>query len=170
MMIGGEEGRGPARGESEGLYHARRVFHALPGSTRDEVLEDLSFRLAQDGAVRAPGELVARLLERERLGCTGLGGGVAIPHCKLRDLDEVVVAVASTAQPIDFGAADGIPVTLIFLVASPAEAAAAHLQALARVSRLLRTPGAADGLRNARSAVEMLGVLRAAEASLAVPS
>ena len=170
MLIGGEESRGPAQGESEGLYHARRVFHALPGSTRDEVLEDLSFRLAQEGAVPAPGELVARLLERERLGCTGLGGGVAIPHCKLRDLGDVVVAVASTAQPIDFGAADGIPVTLIILVASPADAAAAHLQALARISRLLRTPGVADGLRNARSAVEMLGVLRAAEASMAVPS
>jgi PTS system nitrogen regulatory IIA component len=164
MMIGGEESRGPAQGESEGLYHA------LPGATRDEVLEDLSFRLAQDGAVRAPGELVARLLERERLGCTGLGRGVAIPHCKLRDLEEVIVAVASTARPIDFGAADGIPVTLIFLVASPADAAAAHLQALARISRLLRTPGVADGLRSARSAVEMLGVLRGAEASLAVPS
>ena len=60
--------------------------------------------------------------------------------------------------------------SLIFLVASPADAAAAHLQALARISRLLRTPGVADGLRNARSAVEMLGVLRGAEASLAVPS
>jgi PTS system nitrogen regulatory IIA component len=168
MLIGGEESRGPAQGKSEGLYQTRRVFHALPGSTRDEVLEDLSFRLAQEGRAR-PGELVARLLERERLGCTGLGGGVAIPHCKLRDLDEVIVAVASTAQPIDFGAADGIP-TLIFLVASPADAAAPHLQALARISRLLRTPGVADALRNAHSAVEMLAVLRGAEASLAVPS
>ena len=141
------------------------MFHGLPGSTRDEVLEELAFRLAQDGAVRAPGELVARLVERERIGCTGLGGGVAIPHCKLPDLDEVIVAVASTARPIDFGAADGIPVDLIFLVASPVDAAAPHLQALARISRLLRTPGVADALRAARSSAEMLGVLRAAEAS-----
>jgi PTS system nitrogen regulatory IIA component len=120
--------------------------------------------------VRAPGELVARLVERERLGCTGLGGGVAIPHCKLRDLDGVIVAVAAMAQPIDFGAADGIPVGLIFLVASPVDAAAPHLQALARISRLLRTPGVADGLRAARSAVEMLGLLRGAEAGMEVTS
>ena len=161
------EAEGPA---DQGQYHARRVFHGLPGATRDEVLEELAFRLAQEGAVRAPGELVSRLVERERLGCTGLGGGVAIPHCKLRDLDEVIVAVASTARPIDFGAADGIPVSLIFLVASPADAAAPHLQALARISRLLRAPGVADALRAARSAVEMLGVLRGAEASLGMSS
>jgi nitrogen PTS system EIIA component len=170
MLIGGEEGRSSGAAAGDGLYDARRVFHALPGATRDEVLEDLAFRLAQDGCVREPGELVKRLVERERLGCTGLGGGVAIPHCKLRDVSEVIVAVASTAQPVDFGAADGIPVTLIFLVVSPADAAAPHLQALARISRLLRTPGVADGLRAARSAVEMLGVLRGAEAGLAVPS
>jgi PTS system nitrogen regulatory IIA component len=170
MLNGGEEARDAAAGEGEGLYHARRVFHALPGATRDEVLQALAFRLAQEGAVREPGELVTRLVERERLGCTGLGGGVAIPHCKLRDLDEVVVAVASTERPIDFGAADGLPVSLIFLVASPAGAAAPHLQALARISRLLRTPGVADALRAARSSVEMLGVLRGAEASRAVPS
>ena len=85
------------------------MFHALPGSTRDEVLEELAFRLAQEGAVREPGELVARLLERERLGCTGLGGGVAIPHCKLRDLDEVVVAVASTARPSTSARPTGFP-------------------------------------------------------------
>jgi nitrogen PTS system EIIA component len=170
MLIEGEEARERAGPGGEGLYHAGRVFHALPGSTRDEVLEELAFRLAQEGAIRAPGELVARLVERERLGCTGLGGGVAIPHCKLRDLDEVIVAVASTASPIDFGAADGVPVSLIFLVASPTDAAAPHLQALARISRILRTPGVADGLRAARSAVEMLGVLRGAEAALGLAS
>lgn len=168
MLIGGEAARDPGAAEGDGLYHARRVFHALPGATRDEVLEELAFRLAQEGAVREPGELVSRLVERERLGCTGLGGGVAIPHCKLRDLDDVIVAVASTARPIDFGAADGIPVSLIFLVASPTGASAPHLQALARISRLLRAPGVADGLRAARSSVEMLGVLRGAEAGLAV--
>ncbi len=165
MLIEGRQAGESEAAAGEGQYHAGRVFHGLPGSTRDEVLEELAFRLAQDGGVRAPGELVTRLVERERLGCTGLGGGVAIPHCKLPDLDEVIVAVASTARPIEFGAADGIPVSLIFLVASPVNAAAPHLQALARISRLLRTPGVAEGLRTARSAVEMLGVLRGAEAN-----
>lgn len=167
MLIGGEEARESVAVRADGLYDIRRVFQGLPGRTREEVLEELAFRLAQGGAVREPGELVTRLIERERLGCTGLGGGVAIPHCKLRDLAEVVVAVASTERPIDFGASDGIPVTLIFLVASPAEAASPHLQALASISRLLRAPGVVDGLRAARTPLELLGVLRGAEAGLA---
>ncbi len=169
MLIRGEQARDSVAAGADGLYDARRVFQGLPGHTRDEVLEELAFRLAETGAVREPGELVARLIERERLGCTGLGGGVAIPHCKLRDLADVVVAVAST-EPIDFGAPDGIPVTLVFLVASPAEAAAAHLQALARISRLLRAPGVVDGLRAAGTPLEMLGVLRGAEAHRTVTS
>ncbi|HEY1435802.1 MAG TPA: PTS sugar transporter subunit IIA [Thermoanaerobaculia bacterium] len=159
----------PAQGlAGDTLVEPRRVFHHLPGTTREEVLEELAARLAAEGAVAEPGELVTRLIDRERLGCTGLGGGVAIPHCKLRGLPGVVVAIASTATPIDFGAADGVPVDLIFLVASPADAPAAHLQALARISRLLRTPGVAAGLRAARSADELVDRLRAAEAGLAV--
>lgn len=164
------DGAGGPEGPGDGLVEARRVFPRLPGTSRDEVLEELSARLALDGVVPDPGELVARLIDRERLGCTGLGAGVAIPHCKLRDLAGVVVAVATTAAPIDFGAADGVPIEVIFLVASPADAPAAHLQALARISRLLRTPGVVAGLRSACSVPEIVGVLRSAEAGIAVTS
>ena len=170
MLIGQEEAGGRAARGGDGLYEARRVFQGLPGATRDEVLAELALRLAHEGAVRDPAELVRRLVERERLGCTGLGGGIAIPHCKLRDIGEVVVAVASTGRPIDFGAADGLPVTLIFLVVSPADAAAPHLQALARISRLLRVPGLVEGLRAARSSLELFGALQGAETGLAVQS
>ncbi len=168
MLIGGEEARDAAARPVEGLYDERRTFHALTGRSREEVLGEMAFRLGAAGFIPDPGELVGRLLERERLGCTGLGGGIAIPHCKLRDVADVVVAVASVAAPVEFGAADGIPVDLVFLVASPAEAAAAHLQALARISKLLRTPGVVARLRAARSAAEMLEVLRGAEGGPAV--
>jgi PTS system nitrogen regulatory IIA component len=162
---------GAAEGAAgDGLVGPGRIFHRIPGATREEVLEELCARLAQDGAVGEPGELVARLIDREKLGCTGLGGGVAIPHCKLRDITGVLVAVATTAQPVDFGAADGLPIDLIFLVVSPTDAPAAHLQTLARISRLLRTPGVSAGLRAAHSPEEIAGVLRSAESSLAVSS
>jgi nitrogen PTS system EIIA component len=165
-MLSASVSPGPgAAGQS--VVDPGRVFHRLPGSTREEVLEAMAAALAAQGAVRDPGGLVARLVDRERLGCTGLGRGVAIPHCKLRDVAAVIAAVASTAVPIDFGAADGIPIDLIFLVVSPADAPAAHLQTLARISRLLRMPGVADGLRAAGSAEEMGSVLGAAEARLA---
>ena len=69
------------------------VFPELSGRTREEVLRDISRRLAQTGAVRDGEDLARRLIEREGLGCTGLGGGIAIPHCKLKSLSQIVVAV-----------------------------------------------------------------------------
>ena len=168
MLSEGTGGAEGARDGGDGLVDPRRVFHRLPGASREEVLEEMSARLAGDGIVSEPGELVARLIDREKLGCTGLGAGIAVPHCKLRDLAGVLVAVATTAMPVDFGAADGIPIDVVFLVVSPADAPAAHLQTLARISRLLRTPGVAEGIRGAGSRHELSGVLRAAETSLAV--
>ncbi len=146
---------------------SRFVFSRIPGSTREEVLEEIALRMAVTGSIREPGELVRCLLDRERLGCTALGGGIAIPHCKLRDIHHVVFAVATTEGPIDFGAADGRPVDLIFLVASPQDAAAAHLQTLARISRLLRTPGVVDSLRGAATSTALLEALRQARAGSA---
>ena len=89
--------------------------------------------------------------------------GIAIPHCKMPGLSDVVVAMATTAEPIPFGAADGIPVRLIFLVASPAAASAAHLQALARISRILRTPGVIADIDAASSAERFLEIVRHAD-------
>ena len=157
-------GAAEGAGEREGLVDPRRVFHRIPGATREEVLAELASRLAGEGAIPDPRDLTARLLDRERIGCTGLGAGIAIPHCKLRNLREVVVALATTAVPVDFGAADGQPIDLVVLVASPADAPAAHLQALARISRLHRTAGLADALRAAGSREELLGIVRSVEA------
>jgi PTS system nitrogen regulatory IIA component len=168
MLSGGAEGPVESGTQPESLIDPRLAFPAIPGQTREEILRELSRRVAAQGVVPDAGELADRLLDRERLGCTGLGGGIAIPHCKLSDIDRVAIAVASTAQPVDFGAADGKPVSLIFLVASPATGAAAHLQALARVSRLLRAPGVADGLRRASTRESLLDVIREAEAGLPV--
>lgn len=152
----------------EGFLDPRLVFRGLPGSTREEALSELSRRVCAQGLIADEAQLTDCLLAREKLGCTGLGGGIAIPHCKLSQLDEVVVAVASMAAPVDFGASDGKPVDLIFLVVSPSHAAAAHLRALARISRLLRAPGVAGGLREAGSRERLLEVLREAEAGLPV--
>ena len=169
MLIGGTEGRADSAARLDGQIDPRLVFRGVPGSTREEVLWELSRRVADRGVVPDATQLAARLLDREKLGCTGLGGGIAIPHCKLPDIERVAIAVASTETPVDFGAADGKPVTLIFLVISPANGAAAHLQALARVSRLLRVPGVADALRGAASSEGLVEVLRQAEGGLSVP-
>lgn len=98
-----------------------------------------------------PKVIVERLVERERLGSTGFGGGVAIPHGKIEGLNRVVGVFARLAQPIDFNAIDDMPVDLVFLLLSPPDAGVEHLKALARVSRKLRERSFVAKLRGAGS-------------------
>ncbi|MFN2387319.1 MAG: PTS sugar transporter subunit IIA [Thermoanaerobaculia bacterium] len=151
----------------QSLVESRLVFPELQARTMQEALTEIARRLADAGVVADAEDLARRLLERERLGSTGLGSGIAIPHCKLRELQDVVLAVAMSGPGVDFHSSDGIPVSLIFLILSPADMPALHLQALARISRAIRRPGVADRLRVARSAEEISGALQQAEGTAA---
>jgi nitrogen PTS system EIIA component len=153
-----------------GLVDERLIFPQLAGTTIEDALSEMAAALEKAGVVRNGAEVTRRLLERERIGSTGLGAGLAIPHCKLRELADVVVAVGVSRIGIDFHAADGIPVTLVFLVLSPADAPGLHLQALARISRIIRMPGVADSVRRALSAESIAEALRVAEGSLPAPA
>lgn len=95
--------------------------------------------------------VVDRLGDRERLGSTGFGGGIAIPHGKIDGLERVTGLFARLAQPIEFHAIDALPVDLVFVLLSPAGGGAEHLKALARVSRKLRDRGFVAKLRGAGS-------------------
>lgn len=95
--------------------------------------------------------IVERLVERERLGSTGFGGGVAIPHGKIEGLDRVVGVFARLSSPVDFQAIDDLPVDLVFLLLSPPDSGVEHLKALARVSRRLRDKALVAKLRGAGS-------------------
>jgi nitrogen PTS system EIIA component len=97
-------------------------------------------------------KVIDRLSERERLGSTGFGGGIAIPHGKIDGLDAVVGLFAQLAQPIDFSAVDDMPVDLVLMLLSPIDAGADHLKALAQVSRALREKAFVAKLRGAASA------------------
>ncbi|WP_448206030.1 PTS IIA-like nitrogen regulatory protein PtsN [Azospirillum sp. sgz302134] len=105
------------------------------------------------------------LLERERLGTTGVGHGIAIPHGKLPSLDRVHGVFARLERPIDFDAIDEQPVDLIFLLLAPDHAGADHLKALARVSRLLRDQSMCEKLRGSDSADAIYALLTQHEAS-----
>ena len=123
-------------------------------------------QLSQVAAARLsmePSEIADAIAERERLGSTGFGGGVAIPHGKMGKLDRVYALVARLAAPIDYKAIDGQPVDLVFLLLSPPDAGAEHLKALAAVSRLVRHAGIVEKLRGARSRDAMAAVLMGAE-------
>jgi PTS system nitrogen regulatory IIA component len=95
--------------------------------------------------------IVERLVERERLGSTGFGGGIAIPHGKIDGISQVVGVFARLSAPIDFQAIDDLPVDIVFLLLSPPEAGVEHLKALARVSRKLRDKAFVAKLRGAAS-------------------
>jgi nitrogen PTS system EIIA component len=108
--------------------------------------------------------VVERLTERERLGSTGFGGGIAIPHGKIEGLGHVVGLFARLAQPVDFASIDDEPVDLVFMLLSPTDAGAAHLKALAQVSRVLRDKAFVAKLRGAATDDALYALFDADEA------
>ncbi|MEP9375585.1 PTS IIA-like nitrogen regulatory protein PtsN [Aquabacter sp. CN5-332] len=140
------------------------VFPSLRASSKKQALQEL----AHNASVligRDQREIFDTLLQRERLGSTGVGGGIAIPHGKLPKLGQLFGAFARLEKPIDFEALDGEPVDLVFLLLAPEAAGADHLKALARVARMLRDPSIAEKLRATRDASLIHALLTAASAS-----
>jgi PTS system nitrogen regulatory IIA component len=123
------------------LTRPELIFPDLPAADRQEVLRALAGRVAAGGLVKSADALFQQLWDREQLGSTGIGGGIAIPHCKLAGLKHGVVAVGIVPQGVDFGAVDGLPVRVFFLVVSPDGAPGQHLQTLAAISRWVKTGG-----------------------------
>ena len=110
-----------------------------------------------------PVAIVDSVLERERLGSTGFGNGVAIPHGKIEGLTSIYAMLVRLAEPLDYKAIDGAPVDLIFFMLSPPDAGAQHLKALAAVSRTIRNGTTLEKMRGARSRDALAAVLMASE-------
>ncbi len=104
-------------------------------------------------------EVVRALLERERLGSTSVGSGFAIPHCKLESLRKLEVSLARFAQPVDFGAPDDLKVRFFFVVLSPPDQPAAHLQVLSQIARVLKREDLRSALLNVRDPEEIVDAL-----------
>ena len=128
------------------LLRPEHVIAHLRATSKKQALQDLARRAAQTSGQNERA-IFDVLMERERLGTTGVGNGIAIPHGKLATLDRLHGLFARLDHPIDFDAIDERPVDLIFLLLAPESAGADHLKALARVSRLLRDKAACEKLR-----------------------
>lgn len=113
---------------------AVRIVHA---ETKQQILGELAECFATVYALD-PTEVLERIEEREKLGSTGFGRGVAIPHARIVGLARPVAAIFRLEEPVDFDSADGMPVDVVFGLLSPEQAGATHLQALAAISRLMR--------------------------------
>lgn len=110
-----------------------------------------------------PGAIVDSVVERERLGSTGFGNGVAIPHGKIEGLKSIYAMLVRLAEPLDYKAIDGAPVDLVFMMLSPPDAGAQHLKALAAISRTIRNGSTLEKMRGARTRDALAAVLMAAE-------
>jgi nitrogen PTS system EIIA component len=140
------------------------VVPSLKAKTKKQLLQELASRAGRLTGLPERG-IFDVLLQRERLGSTGLGQGVAIPHGKIAGLKGIVGIFARLAEPIDFDAVDGEPVDIVFLLLAPEGAGADHLKALARISRLLRAGSAVEKLRVSKDAAALYAVLTEGETS-----
>lgn len=132
--------------EIEDLLSAENVLADFKASSKKQAIQSLAKHLAGKNLLEER-EIFANILDREKLGSTGVGKGVAIPHARVRGLDRIVGLFARLSSPIDFDSVDEQPVDLLFMLLAPEEASTEHLKALARVSRLLRDDAMCTKLR-----------------------
>jgi PTS system nitrogen regulatory IIA component len=134
------------------------VIANLRVTSKKQLLQELARRAAVLTGL-GDRQIFDVLLEREKLGTTGVGNGIAIPHGKLSSLDRLVGLFARLERPVEFDSIDDQPVDLVFLLLAPESAGADHLKALARVSRLLRDRGICEKLRGTENADALYALL-----------
>jgi PTS system nitrogen regulatory IIA component len=140
------------------LITPEAIIPSLKVNSKKHALQELSDRAAAISGLGSR-EVFDALLQRERLGSTGIGYGVAIPHGKLAKAKAIFGICARLARPIDFEALDGVPVDLVCVLIAPESAGADHLKALARLARILRDPSVGPKLRAARDVSALYAVL-----------
>ncbi len=161
----------PSPGETKGAHLDRMVtmdlsdlvapegiIPSLAAKTKKQVLQKMAARAAELTGLEAR-EIFDALVQRERLGSTGLGHGIAIPHVKFRALESIVCIFARLDEPIAFDSHDDEPVDLVFVLLAPEHASGDHLRALASISRLMRDPVMLERLRSAKDASGLRAVL-----------
>jgi len=135
------------------------ILEELKAESKREALVELTEAFARGGLIFDPDAMLHVLLEREKLGSTGIGDGIAIPHGKLTGLEEIVVAFGRSSEGVDFEAMDGKPAHLFFLLMAPENSVGQHLKALAKISRMLKDEAFRKRLLAARERDELFRAL-----------
>lgn len=136
------------------------VIADLKGATKAEVLNELAKALAAKYTEIKLADLTAVLAERERLGSTAIGDGIAIPHGKLRGVTKIIGVFGRHIHGVDFDSLDGGPSQLFFVLVAPEDSASLHLKALARVSRLLKDGAFRSRLLAAKDSAELYSLIK----------
>lgn len=132
----------------------------LKSTGKKEAVEELCRLLANAKDIEKTGKLVEVILEREKLGSTGIGQGVAIPHAKSETVKDLMIAAGLSKRGVNFEALDGELVYIIFLLIAPPDSAGLHLKSLAKISRLLKDKFFRQALRDAQTSEEFLSVIK----------
>ena len=145
------------------ILHPDGIIPALRVQSKKQLLMELATAASKLTGIPER-EIFDVVLQREKLGSTSVGGGIAIPHGKLKRLDKITGVFARLETPVDFEALDDQPVDIVFMLLSPTDSGAEHLKTLARVSRLLRNEGQLARIRGVRSEAALFALLAGGEA------
>ncbi|MCC5830298.1 MAG: PTS sugar transporter subunit IIA [Phycisphaeraceae bacterium] len=152
------------------ILHADCIKVPLEARDKQSAIHELADLLGAGGYLRDPAGFKDAVWRREQTRTTGIGHGIAIPHGKVEGCDRLVMAVGACSPPIDFGAIDGQPVELIFILASPLDQTGPHIQALATISRMLTDPDLRNRVKKAASAADLYRIIKEHDSRTGQPS
>jgi PTS system nitrogen regulatory IIA component len=135
------------------------IIENLVSVDKSSVLEELSYFLKSKGLVPEKENLLNALMEREKLGSTGIGENVAIPHAKSSEIDQIITIFGRSIKGIEFDSLDKKPVHFIYLVLAPAKSSGQHLKVLARISRLLKNKSLREAIMNASETNQIYSII-----------
>ena len=141
------------------IFNSGSINDNLSAKNKTEVLQELVDTIIQGGLKLDSSAVIEVLKQREKLGSTGIGDGVAIPHGKIPTLEELVVAFGRSNEGIAFDSIDGKPVHLFFLLLAPENSAGQHLKALAKISKMLKAPNFRKKLLEAKSRGDLYKII-----------
>ena len=141
------------------IFRKEYIIEELKAKTKRDVLAELSGVICREDGPINHELMVNTLLEREKLGSTGIGDGIAIPHGKLADLDELIVSFGRSREGVEFDSMDGKPANLFFLLLAPENTTGLHLKALAKISKMMKDNAFRKKLIEAKSKDELYGII-----------
>ncbi|MBW2185582.1 MAG: PTS fructose transporter subunit IIA [Desulfuromonadales bacterium C00003068] len=145
------------------LLNSESVEAEIKSTTKDNVLAEMTDVLLRSAPGLNRNEVLTVLRERERLGSTGIGEGVAIPHGKLKDIDQLILSFGRSKAGVDFDSMDGKPAHLFFLLLAPEDSISIHLKTLARISKLLKDQDVREQLLTAGTADDIYKIIQEKE-------
>jgi PTS system nitrogen regulatory IIA component len=141
------------------ILKKEHVIKELNSCDKKNVLDELSSFLEDEGEIANKESLLAALIEREKLGSTGIGENVAIPHAKISEIDKIITVFGRSKNGVEFESLDQKPVNFIFLVIAPENSTSQHLKALARISRLFKNPSLRESVLRTNEADQIYSIL-----------